>query len=99
MGLRAFLMINIVDNIEHPDLFKALRALEKTAGVDFVDRVIGSRDIVVMIDTADTIEAFACRIRSQPWVKDLEALRIINLYESHRGCKSKQPKSFPHAGN
>jgi hypothetical protein len=38
MGLRAYLMVNVVDNMEQAELIKALRDLEDTPGVDFWTR-------------------------------------------------------------
>jgi hypothetical protein len=98
MGLRAYLMINVVDDIEQSDLIKSLRELENTPGVDFVDRVIGTRDLVVMIDAPITVEAIASKVRALPWVKDMEVMRIISLYERHTGSKSELLKTFSHAG-
>jgi hypothetical protein len=98
MGLRAYLMVNVVDDIEQADLVKALRELENTPGVDFVDRVIGSRDLVVMVDAAVTVEAIADKVRACPWVKDLEVMRIVSFYERHRGSKAELLKTFSHAG-
>jgi hypothetical protein len=98
MGLRAYLMINVVDDIEQADLVKALRELENTPGVDFVDRVIGSRDLVVMIDAPITVDAITSKIQALPWVKDLEVMRIVSLYERHIGSKSDLLKAFSHAG-
>jgi hypothetical protein len=98
MGLRAYLMVNVEDNIEQSDLIKSLRELEDTPGVDFVDRVIGTHDIVVMVDAAVTVEALANKVRGLPWVKDLEVMRIVSLYERHRGSKTELLRSFSHSG-
>jgi uncharacterized protein YlbG (UPF0298 family) len=98
MGLRAYLMVSVAEDIEQVDLVKALRELENTSGIDFVDRVIGSRDVVVMVDSAVTVESIANKIRNLHWVKDLEVMRIISLYERHRGSKAELLKTFSHAG-
>jgi hypothetical protein len=82
MGLRAYLMVNVKDNIEQSKLIKGLRDLEETPGVDFVDAVIGSKDVVVMVDAPVTVESIADKIRSNFWVKDAEILRIVSMYES-----------------
>ncbi|HSW59039.1 MAG TPA: hypothetical protein VLH15_11585 [Dehalococcoidales bacterium] len=99
MGLRAYLLVNVTDDIAHADLIRALRELENTPGVDFVDRVIGSHDVVVMVDAPVTVEALAQKIRNSPWVKDLEIMRIVNLYERHTGSKMRLLKSLVHSGN
>jgi hypothetical protein len=98
MGLRAYLMINVVDEIEQNDLVKALRELENLPGIDFVDRVIGSRDIVVMVDAPITVEAIANKVRSNSWVKDMEVMRIVSFYERQRGNKAELLKTLSHTG-
>lgn len=98
MGLRAYLMVNIVDGMEQSELIKALRELEETPGVDFVDPVIGSKDLVIMVDAPVTVESIANKIRSNPWVKDTEVLRIVSMYERHRASKMELLKSLNHAG-
>jgi hypothetical protein len=98
MGLRAYLMVNVADNMEQSDLIKAIRDLEDTPGVDFVDPVIGSKDIVVMVDAPVTVEAIAKQISSKPWVKNTETLRIVSMYERHRASKTELLKALNHSG-
>jgi hypothetical protein len=98
MGLRAYLMVNIVDGMEQGELIKAIQKLEETPGVDFVDPVIGSRDLVVMVDAPVTVEAIANKIRSNSWVKDTEVLRIVSMYERHRASKVELLKVLNHSG-
>jgi hypothetical protein len=98
MGLRAYLMVNIKDGMEQAELIKALRELEDTPGVDFVDPVIGSKDLVLMVDAPVTVEAIANKIRSNSWVKDTEILRIVSMYERHRASKAELLKALNHSG-
>jgi hypothetical protein len=98
VGLRAYLLVNVVDEMEQADLIKALRELEDTPGVDFVDPVIGSKDLVVMVDAPVTVEAIANKIRSNSWVKDTEVLRIVSMYERHRASKAELLKVLNHTG-
>ncbi|HEX7474634.1 MAG TPA: hypothetical protein VF318_01610 [Dehalococcoidales bacterium] len=98
MGLRAYVMVNIADDIQQADLINAMRELEDTPGVDFVDPVIGSKDMVVMVDAPVTVEAIANKIRSNPWVKDTEVLRIVSMYERHRASKIELLKALKHSG-
>lgn len=98
MGLRAYLMVNIVDNMEQADLIKALRELEDAPGVDFVDPVIGSKDLVIMVDAPVTVEAIANKIRNYSWVKDVEILRIVSMFERHRASKKELLKALNHSG-
>lgn len=99
MGLRAYLMINVADGMEHSDLIKAVRELEEIPGVDFVDPVVGSKDLVVMVDAPVTVDAIANKIRSYSWVKDTEVLRIINMYETHRASKTEFLKALNQTGS
>ncbi len=98
MGLRAYLLVNVIDDMEQADLIKALRELEDTPGVDFVDPVIGSKDLVVMVDAPVTVEAIANKIRSNSWVKETEVLRIVSMYERHRASKAELLKALNHTG-
>jgi hypothetical protein len=98
MGLRAYLMVNIADGMEQTELINALRELEETPGVDFVDPVIGSKDLVIMVDAPVTVESIANKIRSNPWVKHTEVLRIVSMYERHRSSKIELLKSLNHTG-
>ena len=87
MGLRAYLMVDVVDDMEQQDFTKVLRELEETPGVDFVDPVIGSRDLVIMIDAPVTVEAIASKIRARDSVKSMEILRIVSMFERHKTAK------------
>jgi hypothetical protein len=63
-----------------------------------LDPVIGSKDLVVMVDAPVTVEAIANKIRSKPWVKDTEVLRIVSMYERHRASKAELLKALNHTG-
>ncbi len=98
MGLRAYIMVNVADDMEQGDFIHAMRELEDTPGVDFVDPVIGSSDLVVMVDAPITVEAIANKIRSNRWVKNTEVLRIVSMYERHRASKTELLKALNHIG-
>ena len=98
MGLRAYLLVDVVDEMEQGAFVRALRELEEMPGVDFVDPVIGSRDMVVMVDAPVTVEAIANKIRNNSWVKELEIMRIVSMYERHRASKKELLKSLTHSG-
>ena len=98
MGLRAYLMVDVADDMEQQEFVKTLRQLEEMPGVDFVDPVIGSRDLVIMVDAPVTVEAIASKIRDKSWVKDMEILRIVSMYERHRASKTELLKALTHAG-
>ncbi len=98
MGLRAYLLVDVVDNMEQRDFVKVLRELEEIPGVDFVDPVVGSRDLVIMVDAPVTVEALASKIRAKEWIKDMETMRIVSMFERHRASKKELLKALPHSG-
>jgi DNA-binding Lrp family transcriptional regulator len=98
MGLRAYLLIDVADDVEQGQLIEALRELEEMPGVDFADPVIGSRDLVIMVDAPMTVEAIASKIRAKGWIKDLEILRIVSMYERHRASKKELLQALTHSG-
>ena len=54
MGARAYLLINVNEDIAQADFINTLRELEEMSGIDFVDPVVGSRDLVILeTDPAD----------------------------------------------
>jgi len=87
MGVRAYLLVDVTDDIEQQEFITTLRELEEMPGVDFVDPVIGSHDIVIIVDAPVTVEAIASQIRAKKWVKDLEILRIVSMFERHQVSK------------
>ena len=98
MGLRAYFLADVKDEINQSDFIKALRELEEMPGIDFVDPVIGSRDMVIMVDAPVTVEAVANKIRAKGWVKELEILRIVSMFERHRASKQELLKALTHTG-
>ena len=98
MGLRAYLMIDVDDEIEQQEFVKELRELEEMPGVDFADPVIGHHDMIVMIDAPVTVEAIAARIREKSWVKNMEILRIVSMFERHRASKKELLQALAHTG-
>lgn len=98
MGLRAYLLVDVVDDIEQQEFIKLLRQLEEMPGVDFVDPVIGSCDMIIMVDAPVTVEALASKIREKSGVKDIEIMRIVSMFESHRVSKKELLKALTHSG-
>lgn len=98
MGLRAYLFVDVADEVEQQGFIKALRELEEMPGVDFVDPVIGSHDVVIMVDAPVTVEAIANKIRNKEWVKGMEIMRIVSVFERHRASKKELLKALTHSG-
>ena len=98
MGLRAYLLVDVADEMEQRDFIKALRELEEMPGIDFVDPVIGSHDMVIMVDAPVTVEAIANKIRNKEWIKGMEIMRIVSMFERHRASKKELLKALTHSG-
>jgi len=98
MGLRAYLLLEVADDVDQKQYFDALRELEEAPEVDFVDPVVGSQDMVIMIDAPVTVEATASKIRAKQWVKNMEILRIVSMYERHHASKKQLLQALPHSG-
>jgi hypothetical protein len=98
MGLRAYLLIDVADDIQQNEFIQELRELEEMPGVDFVDPVIGSHDMIVMVEAPVTVEALANKIRGKEWVKDMEILRIVSMFERHRASKKELLQALTHDG-
>jgi len=98
VGLRAYLMVDITDDLDQRQFVKALRELEDTQGVDFVDPVFGVCDMVVMVEAPVSIEALVDKIRTKPWIKNLEVLRIVSIFQRHHASKKKLLKALNHSG-
>jgi len=84
--------------MEQQDFINTLRQMEEMPGVDFVDPVIGSADMVIMVDAPVTVEAIASKIRAKGWVKKLEILRIVSMFERHRASKQELLKALSRSG-
>jgi len=98
MGLRAYLLVDVADDMEQQEFIKVLRQLEEMPGVDFVDPVIGSHDMIIMVDAPVTVEAIASKIRDKSWVKNMEILRIVSMFERHRASKKELLRALTHSG-
>jgi len=98
MGTRAYLMVNVVDEVNQQEFVKVLRELEEMVEVDFVDPVVGNWDIIIMIEAPVTVEAVARKIEALPWVKELQTLKIVSLFERHRASKNELLSALQHQG-
>ncbi len=98
MGLRAYLLIDVNDDMDQKDFINEMRQLEDMPGVDFVDPVIGPCDIVIMVDAPVTVEALARKIQDKKWVKKIEVLRIVSIFERHHASKKDLLKALSHSG-
>ncbi len=81
MRPRAYLLINVVDDIDQKQFLNAIKELEETQGVDFVDPVIGSHDMVAMVEAPISIEAMVNEVSAKSWIKNINTVRIVGLFE------------------
>ena len=87
MTLRAYLLLNVLDDVDQPQFVKILRELERTPGVEFVDAVSGAYDMVIIVDTSTSIESFVATVKEKAWVKNIEVLRIVSIFERSSGVR------------
>ena len=98
MGVRAYLLVDVADDMEQQDFITSVRDLEEMLGIDFVDPVIGRNDVVIMVDAPVTVEATASKLRAKKWVKNVEILRIVSMFERHRASKRELLKALTRSG-
>ena len=84
MALRAYLLVKIADDVDREAAEKALRQVESLPEVDFADPVVGSCDLVLMVETADSVGGVAEAVSRFPWVKSVETLKITSSFDRHR---------------
>ncbi|GAI28675.1 unnamed protein product [marine sediment metagenome] len=87
MGLRAYFLVTLGDHMEQHKSIDMVRQLEEMPEVDFVDPVIGRRDMVIMVVAPVTVQATANKIRAREGIKDLEVLRVVSMLEHHHPSK------------
>jgi len=87
MGLRAYFLVTLGDHMEQHKSIDLVRQLEEMPEVDFVDPVIGRRDLVIMVDAPVTVQAIANKIGAREGIKDLEILRVIGMLEHYHPSK------------
>ncbi|MDI6817535.1 MAG: hypothetical protein QME41_10185 [Actinomycetota bacterium] len=97
MGLRAYLLVDVADDMDQQQFVQAVRDLEEEHTIDFVDPVIGHCDMVIMVEAPVSVEVVAKKIKENSWV-NIEMLRIVSLYERHRSSKKQLLKSLSHSG-
>ncbi|MBS3909655.1 MAG: hypothetical protein KGZ93_08540 [Actinobacteria bacterium] len=85
MPMRAYLLVSVVDDMGQDYFIKAVRALEEMQGVEFVDPVTGSFDMIIMVEAPLTIETLVKKINSKSWVRRVEVLRVVSIFER---CKA-----------
>ncbi|MEW6066479.1 hypothetical protein P378_02125 [Desulforamulus profundi] len=98
MATRAYLLVNVFDDVNQQEFLKILRQLEEMPEVDFVDPVVGDWDIVIMIEAPITVEIVAKKLKEQTWIKELKVLKIVSLFERHRASKKALLAALQHEG-
>lgn len=87
MTLRAYLLINVIDDIDQQRFVSSLRELENTMGIEFVDAVSGRYDMIAIVDTSKSIESVVMRLKEYAWLEHVEVLRITGIFESRVGTR------------
>jgi len=83
MGLRAYFLVTLGDQMEQHKSIDLVRQLEEMPEVDFVDPVTGRRDLVIMVDAPVTVQATANKIGAREGIEDLEVLRVVGMLEHY----------------
>jgi DNA-binding Lrp family transcriptional regulator len=91
MGLRAYLLVKVKDNLEQEEFIESLREVERMPGVEFADPVIGEFDMVVMVDAPITVEAVAAKVQDNQWFEDMKILKLINIFELSNVNRRNEP--------
>ncbi|MBI5239430.1 MAG: hypothetical protein HY926_03080 [Elusimicrobia bacterium] len=86
MALRAYLLVKIADSVDREGAEKALRQVEALPEVDFADPVVGQYDLVLMVETGESVGAVAESVSRFSWVKSVETLKITNSLDRHRSA-------------
>ncbi len=98
MGLRAYLLLRANDETDQESFSRGLLELEDMPEVDFVDPVVGSHDVVIMIEAPVSVDAVAKKIEALDWVGEMEILRIVSIFERQRASKRELLKAMRHEG-
>ncbi len=98
MGLRAYLLLRANDETDQESFSRGLLELEDMPEVDFVDPVVGSHDVIVMIEAPVSVDAVAKKIEALDWVGEMEILRIVSIFERQRASKRELLKAMRHEG-
>lgn len=88
MALRAYLLVKISDDVDRDTAEKALRQVESLPEVDFADPVVGSYDLVLMVETGESVVGVAEAVCRFPWVKSVETLKITSSFDRHRNVEA-----------
>lgn len=94
MGLRAYLLVDVDDDVEQGKFIKGLRELEKIPGIDSVDPVIGNHDVVIVVNAPVTVETIAAKVREKSWVNGIQILRIVSMFEHQKDAGKDQGKAL-----
>jgi len=98
MGLRAYFLINAPEDMDQAELAKAIKELTAMPAVESVEPVLRRTSMVVVVDAPITVQALANKITAKPWVKDLQILRLVSIFERPRAVKASKMPIFELAG-
>lgn len=87
MTLRAYFLVTVTDDCKEAYFQDLVDEIKNLAEVDFADPVVGTADLVVMVE-AGNLEAAAEKISACKGVEKVEILRITSVLERHRTSKT-----------
>jgi len=87
MGLRAYLLVTVTDDCKDEFFQDLMSDIKNLAEVDFADPVVGTADLVVMVE-ANNLEEAADKVAACKGVDKVEILRVTSILERHRTSKT-----------
>ena len=99
MAPRAYFLVTLGDHVEQHKFIDLVRQLEEMPEVDFVDPVVGKRDLVIMVDAPVTVQATANKLRAREGIADLEVLRVVGVLEHYYPSERRKTLGVPVASS
>ena len=81
MGLRAYLLIKLKENVQPEKFDRILRQLDSLDEADFVDAVNGAVDIIVMVEVPVTIKPIVKQIQRIDGVIEVQTCKILGVHK------------------
>ena len=81
MAFRAYLLIDLKEDVEQKKSNEILRKIEALDEVDFVDPVDGSHDVIAMIEVPVTVKTVVETIQRIDGVAKVQSCRILGIHK------------------
>jgi hypothetical protein len=88
MALRAYLLAQLEDDLDHDGIVKVVRDLEEIDEVTFAEPVIGLYDLVITAESNAPIEQLVEKLEQVAGIRQLSALKAIPIPARERMWKN-----------